>query len=141
MRWSWGHVQARGLALNVIVAGGLLSILAVDAMAQDFPFDQEMLLDARPLAGSRRVPILEISAQGSAQVDLWCHSGAAQVAISGATIKFTLGPMREEACTPERTQRDEVMAAALAQVTRWRLDQDVIVFTGSADLRFRLSSH
>ena len=30
-------------------------------------------------------------------------------------IKFTLGPLREQACTPDRAQRDEEMAAALVR--------------------------
>jgi hypothetical protein len=42
-----------------------------------FPFEHEMLLDVRPLPRSRRVPILEIFADGRAQIDLWCRSGPA----------------------------------------------------------------
>ena len=80
-----------------------------------FPFDQELLLDARPLPGSRRIPILEIGADGRAQVDLWCHSGFAQAEVAGASIRFTLGPLRDQACTPDRVQRDRAMAAALAK--------------------------
>src|SRR5438105_4330081 len=51
----------------------------IPALAADFPYDREMLLDAKPLPGSKRVPILEIGADGRAQVDLWCRSGLAQV--------------------------------------------------------------
>src|SRR5262245_64130571 len=52
-----------------------------------FPFGQEMLLDVRPLPGSRRVPMLEIGADGRAQIDLWCHSGLGLVEVAGSTIK------------------------------------------------------
>ena len=135
-------LRLRRCGAGVVALATVVLACGTTAVAQaEFPFDQEMLLDARPLPGSRRVPILEIAVDGSAQVDLWCHSGTAQVAVAGATIKFTLSSMREVTCTPERMQRDEVMAAALAQVTRWRIEQDVIFFTGAADLRFRLSSH
>src|SRR5437762_14008040 len=100
-----------GLRLSA-AAATLLAAAAAFAQAE-FPFDRELLLDARPLPGSKRVPILEIGADGRAQIDLWCRGGAGRVAVTGVTITFTLGPMREESCTPERAQRDEEMAAAL----------------------------
>ena len=52
-----------------------------------------------------------------------------------------LGPLREEACTPERARRDEEMAAALSEVTRWRTDGDRVVLVGPTELRFFLSAH
>ena len=128
-----------GLRLSA-AAATLLAAGAAFAQAA-FPFDRELLLDARPLPGSRRIPILEIGADGRAQIDLWCRSGAGQVVVSGATIKITLGPLREDACTPERARRDEEMAAALSEVTRWRTDGDRVVLVGPTELRFLLSAH
>ena len=128
-----------GLRLSA-AAATLLAAIAAFAQAA-FPFDRELLLDARPLPGSRRIPILEIGADGRAQIDLWCRSGAGQVVVSGTTIKITLGPLREEACTPERARRDEEMAAALSEVTRWRTDGDRVVLVGPTELRFLLSAH
>jgi hypothetical protein len=122
-------------------ATGFLAATAVTLAQGGFPFEQEMLLDARPLPGSRRVPILEIAADGHAQIDLWCRSGPGLVEIAGNAVKFTLGPMREAACTPERTQRDEEMAAVLSQVTGWRRENNIVVFVGPTELRFHLSSH
>ena len=126
-----------------ILAGATTMLLAayVPVLAAEFPFDQEMLLDAKRLPGSKRVPILEIGTDGRAQVDLWCHSGAAQVAVKDEAIIFTLAPLREEGCTPERAQRDEELAAALAQVTQWRSEDDLVIFSGSTELRFYLSTH
>jgi heat shock protein HslJ len=116
--------------------------MAVDASAQaNFPFEQELLLDARPLPGSRRVPMLEIAPNGRADIDLWCHSGEGRIEVTGNAIKFTLGPMREQGCTPERSQRDEELAAALAQVTQWRVEGDALVLAGAQALRYRLSTH
>ena len=128
-----------GLRLSA-AAATLLAAVAAFAQAA-FPFDRELLLDARPLPGSRRIPILEIGADGRAQIDLWCRSGAGQVVLSGTTIKITLGPLREEACTPERARRDEEMAAALSEVTRWRTDGDRVVLVGPTEIRFFLSAH
>jgi hypothetical protein len=148
MRRTWGRMRAPRSALRAaaawICAAAAAMVAAADvvALAQaGFPFDQELLLDARPLPGSRRVPILEIGADGRAQIDLWCRSGFAQVEVAGPSIRFTLGPLRDQACTPDRVQRDEAMAAALAQVTRWRVDNDVVVLVGPTELRFHPSSH
>src|SRR5256885_16872187 len=117
-----------GLRLSA-AAATLLAAIAAFAQAA-FPFDRELLLDARPLPGSKRVPILEIGADGHAQIDLWCRSGAGQVVVTGMTIKFILSIMREDSCTSERVQRDEEMAAMLSQVTRWRMENDVVVLIG-----------
>jgi len=129
-----------------LAAALLLAAMPSSALAQtEFPFDRELLLDVKPLPGSKRVPILEIAAPSRAQIDLWCKSGEGQVEVKGDTIKFTLGPMRDALaaapCTPERAQRDEEMIAALAQVTHWRQEEDVIVLEGPTPLRFRLSTH
>jgi META domain len=129
------------LRFGFAVAVAMLLTAAVPAFADEFPFDREILLDAKPLPGSKRVPILEIGADGRGQVDLWCHSGAAQVVVKDEAITFMLGPLREEACTPERAQRDEEMAAALAQVTQWRSEDDLVIFSGPTELRFYLSTH
>src|SRR3954447_4801971 len=94
---TWGRVTAGGSALMLVAAAMLLMAMDFAATAQsEFPFDREMLLDARPLPGSRRVPILEIGIDGRAQVDLWCRSGGAQVAVAGPSIRFNLGPLRDQ---------------------------------------------
>jgi heat shock protein HslJ len=130
------------LAARAFLVASVFVAFATPAIAQGiFPFDQEMLLDVRPLAGSRRVPMIEVAPDGGAQISLWCHDGSGQVQVTGDAIKFTLGPMSEENCTPERTQRDEELATALAQVTQWRMEDDVVVLAGPMELRFRLSTH
>jgi META domain len=134
---KWSCLTAAGVGFLIAASSVLDGVLA----QAGFPFDQEMQLDTRPLPGSRRVPMLEIQPDGRADVDLWCHSGPGRVEVMGASVKITLGQMREEACTPERAQRDEELAAALAQVTRWRVQQDVVVLSGSTELRYRLSTH
>jgi heat shock protein HslJ len=114
------------------------------ALAQapaEFPFEREMALDVKPLPGSKRVPMLEIFADGRAVIDFWCRSGDGRAEVTGDAITFTLGPLREEACTPERLQRDDEMATALGQITQWRLEDDTVVLIGPTELRYRLSTH
>jgi hypothetical protein len=137
-RLGWRGSIFGGLAIATMLAVASPPVVIAQPA---FPFEQEMLLDERPLPGSKRVPILEIAADGRAQIDLWCRSGTGQVEVTDDMIKFTLGPLRDEFCTPERSQRDDDMAAALAQVTQWRREDDLVVFVGPTELRFRLSTH
>jgi heat shock protein HslJ len=127
------------------MVGGLVVIAvmlaATIALAVEFPFERELLLEAKPLPGSKRVPMLEITRDGRAIIDLWCRNGEGRVKIEDDMIEFTLGAMREEGCTPERTQRDEALAAALGKVMNWSMEDDVLVLSGPTELRFTLSSH
>jgi len=136
MRLLNGRRMARYLASGVAVV-----LAATAAAAAEFPFERELLLEAKPLPGSKRVPMLEITRDGRAIVDLWCRSGEGRVKMEDDMIEFTLGAMREEGCTPERTQRDEALAAALGKVMNWSMEDDVLVLSGPTELRFTLSSH
>jgi hypothetical protein len=111
------------------------------AQAQMFPFDQEMLLETKPLPGSRRVPMLEIHPDGKAAVDLWCHSAVAQVVVTGRDITFTFVSAKPENCTPERVELDQAMAKALTEVTGWRRQNDIVELVGPTTFRFRISTH
>ncbi len=135
MRLSGGKRIVGGLA---VIAAMLVSSLG---FAAEFPFERELLLEAKPLPGSKRVPMLEITRDGRAVIDLWCRSGEGRVKLEDDMIEFTLGAMREEGCTPERTQRDEAMVAALEKVANWRMEDDVLVLIGPTELRYTLSSH
>ena len=127
--------------LRRCLAGAAAIMLATTAVAAEFPFERELLLEAKPLPGSKRVPMLEITRDGRAIIDLWCRSGEGRVMIEDDMIEFTLGAMREEGCTPERKQRDEAMAAALAKVANWHIEDNVLVLSGTTELRYHLSSH
>jgi heat shock protein HslJ len=124
-----------------LFAGAAAIVLSATAFAAEFPFERELLLEAKPLPGSKRVPMLEITRDGRAVIDLWCRSGEGRVKLEDDMIEFTLGPMREEGCTPERTQRDDTLAATLEKVTSWRMEDDVLVLIGPTELRYTLSSH
>ncbi len=119
----------------------LLGLATAPASAQSFPYDQEMLLEVKPLPGSRRVPMLEIRADGSATVDMWCHSALAATAITGSEIRLNFLSATPENCTPERIQLDQQLAKALLEVTSWRRKNDIVELVGPTTFRFRISTH
>jgi heat shock protein HslJ len=123
------------------VCAFLLGMTAGIAADASFPFEHELLLDVEPVPGSKRVPSLEVEANGRAAIDLWCASGAAQVAVAGETISIVTGAMTARQCPPERMRSDEELISALAQVTGWRREDHLIVLLGPQTLRFRLSTH
>jgi hypothetical protein len=106
-----------------------------------FPFDRELNLDAPPMPGSKRVPGLEVAANGQATIDLWCASGRGQVVVAGDTITVIPGPMDAPQCPPERAQADAEMLGALSQVTHWRREGDAVVLIGPQPLRFHEATH
>jgi hypothetical protein len=124
---------------------GALTVLVLASAAAgqgEFPFGQELILEEGPLPGSKQRPILNVSVNGEAEIDLWCRAGTGRVAVSGGAVTVSLGPLPERPCTPERMQGDEQLAADLAQVTAWRREgEDIIVLIGARDLRFRQSAH
>jgi META domain len=123
------------LAALCIAAASLWPALASDLA---FPFDRELMLDAAPMHGSKRIPIIEIAADGAASIDLWCSSlrGKASVGADSLTIVPEGAPTAQ--CAPERQSSDENLLAALVQVTNWRRHGDVIEFIGARTLRFHL---
>ena len=128
--------------LRVGCALALAAVAALPALAQaEFPFERDLVLDARPMRGSKRVPVLAIGADGRAQIDLWCKRGQGQATIAGDTITIAVGAMSDEPCTPERAQADEDLLAALAQATNWSARGDVVTLTGAKPLRFRAATN
>jgi hypothetical protein len=130
-----------GIRLLTIVLAVLLVVSPLAAVADDFPFDQELFLDAKPLPGSKRVPSIEIAANGEVKIDFWCKSGGAHAEVTGDAVKFMFDELHEKDCTPERAQLDDNLVMTLLQTTQWRQDEDAIVFSGAADVRFYLSTH
>ena len=123
--------------------GSLLAAAALPAIAQaEFPYDRDLVFDARPMRGGKRVPILSIDGSGRAQIDLWCKRGQGEAVIAGDSITILLGAMRDEGCTAERAQADEEMIAALGQVTGWSQRGETVTLSGATtSLRFRAASN
>jgi META domain len=117
------------------------SILPVAASESAFPFDRELMLDVAPMRGSKRVPILEIAENGAATIDLWCTSVRAAANVGDDSITIVPDTPQPAQCTPERQSSDDSLLAALAQVTNWRRNGEVVEFIGATTLRFRLMTN
>jgi heat shock protein HslJ len=105
--------------------------------AENFPFGAELMLDAAPKPGSKRLPMLEIDDDGTASIDLWCASVHAQATVGDDTITIVPGEMQPAACDPDRQASDAALLATLASATKWRRNGDLIELSGVVTLRFR----
>jgi heat shock protein HslJ len=109
--------------------------------ADEFPFGHELLLDASPMRGSKKVPILDIGDAGTAEIELWCNSVKAQLVVAGDTITIITSESSARQCAPDRARADEDLLAALTGITNWRMERSALVLTGSRTLRFRAATN
>jgi len=128
----------RHVACSVVCVAIASSIWPAIAGELGFPFDRELVLDAAPMRGSKRVPILEIAANGAASIDLWCNSVRGKANVGDGSITIMPESAVAGQCAPEQRSVDENLLAALVQVTNWRRRGDVIELIGTTTLRFRL---
>jgi heat shock protein HslJ len=119
----------------------LMSSVCVARAGSSFPFGHELLLDARPMKGSKRLPSLDIRADGATEIDLWCNSVQGQIVVSRDAITITTGEKTERQCEPERMHGDDDVLAALSQVTNWRLQGDTLILSGPRTIRFRMETN
>jgi len=146
-------LAGRSLLSRSVIAAGLILLAAaglrVGVAADHFPYDRDLLLDAGRMGRVKRVPILNVAANGNATIDLWCRTVPGRVQLSEEGMRIEAGPlplnlpryMVSGQCTPERMQADSDTLAALAQVTGWRRRGDTVMLTGAQTLRFRVSNH
>ncbi len=129
--------------LFLLVVMGVWTAASAPAPADTgFPFDTELLLDADPMRGSKRVPILTVGPKGDTLIELWCNSVQSQFVVVDNTLTIlTTGQKSERQCDPERMRADEDLLAALLEVTGWRWENDLLVLRGSRAVRFRRSTH
>ena len=136
------------VALLIAAAGALPA-----SAGEPFPFGSELILDASPMHGSKRVPMLEVEDDGSATIDLWCRSLHGQVTVTDDAITIVPGapagliPGQPAAdaqampCDPDRQASDAALLATLAAVTTWRRSGDLVELSGPATLRYRLMTN
>jgi heat shock protein HslJ len=108
---------------------------------EEFPFGHELLLDTRPMKGSKRIPGIEIDSDGTAAIDLWCNTVQGRAVVSADAITISTGEKTDRPCAPDRVQADDDLAAALTQVTHWRWEGESLVMNGARELRFRLHTN
>ena len=128
-----------GLCLLAALA---LTMLSVPARAQKaFPFDAELRLEAKPLPGTKRLPWLQFSENGTVDIDLWCASGHGQAVIVDQTITIVPTALRDNNCSQDRLLMDKEFLTSLTQVTAWRWEGVLLVLEGPQVLRWRPASN
>jgi heat shock protein HslJ len=123
------------------IGGAILGHLGPNALAQSFPFGSELVLDADPMRGSKKIPVLDIRENSTAEIDLWCNSVKGQLIVAGNTITIITGEMSARQCPPDRARADDELLAGLNQATNWRMENAALVFTGGKTLRFRVQTN
>ena len=111
------------------------------AQETEFPFDGELILDVRPMPGSKRIPNMDIAADGKIALEMWCNRVDGQVVVAGDTITVMVGPPTDRPCTPDRAQGDAALLEALNAVTNWRREGDLVRLIGPKTLRFRVPTN
>jgi heat shock protein HslJ len=111
------------------------------AQQKEFPFEGELILDARPMPGSKRIPNMDIDGKGAIVVEMWCNRVDGQVVVAGDTITVMTGQPTERSCTPERSRGDADFLDALNAVTNWRREGDFVRLIGPKTLRFRVPTN
>jgi heat shock protein HslJ len=136
----WGRGWGRSIAAAAF-GGGMLLGLAPEARAQAFPYGSEFVLDANPMRGSKKIPVLDIGQDGAAEINLWCNNVKAKLVVAANTITIITGEMSSRPCPPDRARADEELLAALNGATAWRMEPEALVFTGGRTLRFRVQTN
>ena len=126
-----------------LVLCGLMAGAAGGSLAQqnEFPFDGELILDVRPMPGSKRIPNMDIDAKGTIVVEMWCNRVDGQMVVAGSTITVMTGPPTDRPCTPERARGDADFLETLNAVTNWRREGDFVRLIGPKILRFRVPTN
>jgi hypothetical protein len=130
-------LRQAGAALVFVTA-----LQAAPAEADDeFPFGLEMALDAARQPGSKRLPTLDIGDSGEVILELWCKGGKGQFSVAGNTVIFVAGPLEDRTCPPARAQADDDLVKALGEAATWQRQGDLVSFTGTKSLRFRINTN
>ena len=130
----FGRLRSGVVVLAVCALGG---IIAADATERGFPYNSELMMDAKPMRGSKRVPMLVIGAKGEAKIEGWCNTTEAQMVVASDTLTILTGGSTEQQCPAERMRADQDLMAVLMEITHWRRDGDVLTLRGGKTLRFR----
>jgi hypothetical protein len=132
----------RRLTTCWLVATVFASIpLAAMAAETAFPFGRELMLDGKPMRGTKRLPTLSIEQDGTAAIDLWCGSLRGRGDVGNGTTAITPGERDNAQCDPDRIAGDDDLLDMLVHMTNWRRRGDTVEFSGPAKLRFHLMTN
>jgi heat shock protein HslJ len=120
-----------------LVACMVTGMATADAAERGFPYSSELMMDVKPLRGSKRVPMLVIGAKGEAKIEGWCNNTEAQLVVAADTLTILTGASTEQQCPAERMRADQDLMAVLMEITHWRREGDVLTLRGSKTVRFR----
>ena len=137
---SFALFSRAGVASLLLLATAL-HLTPARAAEDGFPFEAQMQLDVDRMRGSKRIPNLDIGGAGEVAVELWCKGGKGQFSVAGNTVIFVPGAMENRSCPPDRAQADDELIAALAAVATWKRQDDLVTFTGTKTLRFRINTN
>ena len=115
--------------------------LAAIAAETAFPFGRELMLDGKPMRGTKRVPSLSIEQDGTAAIDLWCGSLRGRADVGNGTIAITPGERDNAQCDSDRIAGDDDLLDMLVHMTNWRRRGDTVELSGPATLRFHLMTN
>ena len=130
--WCWRFVAIASLA-GIAGPGS--------AQQNEFPFNGELILDVRSMPGSKRIPNMDIAADGKIALEMWCNRADGQVVVAGDTITVMIGPPSDRPCAPDRARADAELVDALNAVTNWRREGDFVRLIGPKTLRFRVPTN
>jgi heat shock protein HslJ len=125
------------LAVCVLTYGVSVTVQA----QQGFPFESELLLDVGPMPGSKRIPNMDVAANGTIALEMWCNRVEGQLIVAGDTITVLTGQATNRACPPDRVRGDAELLAALTEVTSWRRQGGAVLLIGPRTLRFRVPTN
>ena len=132
---TWARRIIWPLACLILLAAGPA------VLAAEFPENTTLLLEAKPMKGSKKVPILQIDTKSKAAFDLWCTRVPAEFVVVGDTVTILLGTPARQQCDAERMDADEDLLASLQAVSTWSRQGDLVIFEGERPLRFRIATN
>ena len=129
---------------GLVVIFGVVAALGVtpaDAMENRFPFESELILDVDPMRGSKRIPNMDVAANGAIALEMWCNRIEGQLVVAADTVTVLTGQATSRQCPPERLRGDTELLDALTQVTNWRREGTTVLLIGPKTLRFRIPTN
>jgi heat shock protein HslJ len=132
----------RKLCLRLALTALMSVVAGLGAAEQNgFPFDSELLLDVKPMPGSKAVPNMDVAANGAITLEMWCNRVEGQVIVAANIITVITGSASARQCPSERVRADSELLATLAEVTTWRRQGNIVMFVGPRTLRFRMPTN